>query len=313
MKVLLPEDAPRAYLEPVPEEVELVSVPAAGPLPDGIGDARFLVVSSDLAGRLRELLPRLPELEVVQTIYAGVEWLLPLAPPGVTVCNASGAHDVAVAEWVVAAILASEKRLPDFVDRQREGRWDPGVNPVTAGGEPRLLDDVEGKTVLIVGHGSIGRAVEARLAPFGCRVLGVALHARPGVHTPDALPALLPAADVVVLLLPLTPETERIADAGFLARMRAGALLVNAARGPLVDTAALEDALRAGRLRAVLDVTEPEPLPSDHSLWSAPNVLITPHVAGASTRWLERVYRLVGEQVRRRARGEPLANVRTLY
>jgi phosphoglycerate dehydrogenase-like enzyme len=313
VKVLLPDDAPRVELEPVPAGVTLERLPAAGPLPSRIEDAGFLVVSAEIAPRLPELIPLLPTLEVLQTLYAGVEWLLPLAPPGATVCNASGVHDVPVAEWILAAILAMEKRLPEFLQRQREGLWDTEVNPVTAGGEPRLLDELAGKTVVVLGHGSIGRALEERLRPLGCDVVGVARRPRPGVRGQEDLPDVLPEADIVVLLLPLTEETARIVDGEFLARMRTSALLVNAARGPLVDTEALEHALRAGQVRAALDVTDPEPLPQDHSLWSAPNVVITPHVAGASHRWLARAYRFVGDQIRRWALGEPLANVRTLY
>src|SRR4029077_2902446 len=130
--------------------------------------------------------------------------------------------------------------------------------------------DLEGAAVLILGHGSIGRAVERRLEPFGARVTGVARRARDGVHGMDELPGLLGEADVVVVLLPLTPLTRGMVDAGFLAAMREGALLVNAARGPIVDTGALLDAVRSGRISCALDVTDPEPLPDGHPLWSTP-------------------------------------------
>ncbi len=164
--------------------------------------------------------------------------------------------------------------------------------------------------MLILGYGAIGHAVAARLTPFGVRVVGIARQARADTQPPEALPRLLPEADAVVLLLPLTPETERTVDAAFLARMKKGALLINAGRGRLVDTAALLDALQAGRIRAALDVTDPEPLPADHPLWQAPNVLITPHIAGSTVRWQQRAYRLAGEQLRRYAAGQPLLNVR---
>lgn len=314
VSVLVPETALREQLEPVPASVELVPVPEAGSLPDRAHRAELLVVSHELSPRLPELV-RLPALHVVQTLSAGVDWLLPLVPDGLRVCNASGVHDGPVSEWVAAVVLAMERRLRAFWELQREGRWDEDVNSATATGPSAVgrIDDLEGKLVLVLGHGSIGRALEARLRPFGVRVVGVARHARPGVRTLDELPALLPLADVVVLLLPLTPESEGLVDERFLARMQDGALLVNAARGAIVDTEALERELRAGRLRAALDVTDPEPLPPGHSLWTAPNVLVTPHVAGSTTRWLERAYRFVGDQLRRYAAGEPLANVRSDY
>jgi phosphoglycerate dehydrogenase-like enzyme len=165
--------------------------------------------------------------------------------------------------------------------------------------------------VLVLGYGSIGRAVATRLAPFGVRAVGIARRAREGVEPPEALARLLPEADAVVVLLPHTPETDRLVDAAFLARMKPGAILINAARGRIVHTEALVQALHARRVRAALDVTDPEPLPPDHPLWRAPNVLITPHVAGAVARWRARAHRFAGEQIRRYAAGQPLLNVRS--
>ncbi|GAB5603346.1 2-hydroxyacid dehydrogenase [Thermus sp. FJN-A] len=238
------------------------------------------------------------EVRVVQTLSAGVDWILPLIPEGVVLCDGSGIHDAPVAEWVVMALLALWKDLPGFLEAQKEGRW-----------APKRLSDLEGKVVLLLGYGSIGRAVEARLKAFGVEVLPVAKHARPGVYTPQDLPHLLPRADAVVVLLPLTPETRGLVDRGFLARMKEGALLLNAGRGPVVDLEALREALGMGRVRAFLDVTDPEPLPEDHPLWRAPGVLITPHVAGLSEGFHRRAARFLGEQVGRYLRGEPLLNV----
>lgn len=306
MRIVLPEGAARDALEPLPPELELILVSPAGALPAAAQEAEVLVLGDGLERRLDELLPRMPRLRLVQTVYAGIEWLLPRVPRGVTVCNASGVHDGPVAEWVVGAILAMERRLLHFLQRQREGTWADEQDR----GE---IDDLAGRTVLVLGYGSIGRAVEERLRPFGARVVGVARRARTGVYGRSALPELLPQADVVVLLLPLTPETERIVDERFLQLMKEDALLVNAARGALVDTDVLVAALAAGRVRAALDVTDPEPLPAGHALWRAPGVLITPHVAGASKRWRERAYVFVGDQLRRYAAGEPLLNVRTDY
>jgi len=141
------------------------------------------------------------------------------------------------------------------------------------------------------------------------RTIGIARHAREDAEAPEALFRLLPEADAVVLLAPLTPQTKGSVDARFLGRMKEGALLINAARGAIVDTDALVDALRAGHIRAALDVTDPEPLPPEHPLWRTPNVIITPHIAGSVTRWRSRAYRLAGEQLRRYVAGEPLLNV----
>jgi phosphoglycerate dehydrogenase-like enzyme len=162
---------------------------------------------------------------------------------------------------------------------------------------------------MILGYGSIGAALEARLAPFEVELIRVARHARRGVHSVDDLESLLPRAGIVVVLLPLTRATTGLLDGGMLERMREGALLVNAARGQILDTAALLEQVRSHRLRAALDVTDPEPLPPDHPLWNEPGVLITPHFAGDTLAAERRAFALVGEQVRRYVRGEPLANV----
>ena len=248
------------------------------------------------------LLPRLPALRTVQTLTAGTDDVLPHLPPGVTACNARGLHDASTAELAMALVLASLRGIPGFVRNQRDGVWDQSF-------QPALAD----RTVLIVGYGSIGAALEDRLLPFECRVERVARKPRESVHGPvhglDDLPGLLPAADVVVLLTPLTPETRHLAGTEFLARMKRDALLVNMSRGPVVDTAALLAEVESGRLRAALDVTDPEPLPADHPLWRAPGVLITPHVGGPSSAFLPRALRLLRAQLLRAHAGEPLANV----
>ena len=176
-----------------------------------------------------------------------------------------------------------------------------------------LGDDLAGKTVLIVGYGSIGVAIEARLAPFGVNIVRVARSPRkePQVFAVGELRKLLPEADVVVAIVPLTAETRGLIGAAELALMKPGALLVNAARGPVVVTDALVEALQQNRLRAVLDVTDPEPLPAGHPLWSAPNCMITPHVGGSTPEFIHRAFRFGAEQVRRFIAGEELENVVT--
>jgi phosphoglycerate dehydrogenase-like enzyme len=251
--------------------------------------------------RVTRGLDALPNLKVVQTRSAGVDWIVDLVPDGVTLCSARGARDVAMAEWVLWAILADVKASRTAAEQQAARDW-----------THLDLGDLCGARVLILGHGSIGVAVEERLAPLAvAEVVRVARRARDGVHAIDDLAGLLPGADVVVNLLPATPQTRGLLGAELLGAMRPGALFVNAGRGATVDTAALLGQLQGGRLRAVLDVVEPEPLPPDHPLWSAPNLILTPHSAGDTPGAERAAWRLAGEQLRRYAAGEPLRNVVT--
>ena len=242
----------------------------------------------------------MPNLRVVQTLTAGFDRVRPHVPAGAVLCNARGAHDASTAEWVVGAAIAAIRQFPYFATEQAAGRW-----------SYRFTGTLAGTTVLIVGYGSIGQAVERRLAGFDVQVRRVARSAREGVSPASELAGLLTDADVVVLLAPVTEETRGMVDAAFLSRMKDGALLVNAARGGLVVTDDLVAEVSSGRLAAAMDVTDPEPLPPGHPLWSLPNVFITPHV-GASTPYSERqASRLVRAQSERYLLGQPLANVIT--
>ncbi|HEY7952688.1 MAG TPA: 2-hydroxyacid dehydrogenase [Solirubrobacteraceae bacterium] len=287
----------RSFAEPLPAEVELHLIPEGSPPPPAIREAEFLVPPYD-ARPVLELLGQMPRLKVVQAISAGTEWLLPWVPEGVTVCSARGTRDTAVAEWVLSAILAMEKRLPEFVRRQAQHAW-----------SHELLQELAGKRALVVGYGSIGRCVAEKLTALGVDVAPVASTARAGVYGTESLPQLLGTAEIVVLTVPLTPQTHHLIDERMLSGITPGALLVNAARGAVVDTDALLAHLQAGRMRAALDVTDPEPLPREHPLWDAPNLLLTPHLAGDSPQAEERVYRFIGEQIRSYAAGGPLRNV----
>ncbi|MEU1084088.1 2-hydroxyacid dehydrogenase [Streptomyces sp. NPDC005908] len=251
-------------------------------------------------------LPRMRSVRVVQTLSAGTDHVQPGLkdlPAGVRLCNARGVHEASTAELALTLILASLRGIPDFVRAQDRGEWRGGFRPALAD-----------RNVLIVGYGSIGAAIEDRLAPFElARVARVARSARTTergpVHPLTELPSLLPEADVVVLSTPLTDSTRHLVDAGFLARMKDGALLVNVARGPVVDTKALLTELESGRLTAALDVTDPEPLPADHPLWRAPGVLVSPHVGGPTSAFLPRAKRLLRDQLRRYVNREELGNV----
>jgi phosphoglycerate dehydrogenase-like enzyme len=267
----------------------------------------------------RRQLPHFRGLQLVQSLMAGVDRLQQLLPPEVILCDAKGVHDAPTAEWALAVILAMQKHLPFYVALQQQEEWggrrqaaelDPTAHALPAGlRSPALVDEMEVKTVLIVGYGSIGSAIESRLKPFGSQILRVARRAREGVASVSQLDELLPQADIVVLITPLTAETLHLMNADRIAKLKRGALLVNAARGQLVDTDALTQALVDGRIRAAIDVTDPEPLPAGHPLWKAPNLLITPHIAGASAQFLKRALTLASEQAQRFARGEPLINV----
>jgi phosphoglycerate dehydrogenase-like enzyme len=243
-------------------------------------------------------LDKLPGLRVVQVLSAGVDWIADHVPAGVTLCSARGARDRAMAEWVVAAILADAKQARACAELQARREWDPVK-----------VQDASGLQVLVLGHGSIGREVERMLAPFDCEIVGVARRARDGVHGADELHDLLPSADVVVNLLPLTEATRASFAARELAAMPDDALYINAGRGGTTDTDALIAALHEGRIRAVLDVVDPEPLPAEHPLWRAPNVMISPHSAGDTPGAERAAWALAAEQVRRYAAGETLENV----
>ncbi len=298
MRVLVPTTAGAELLGRLPAGVDVAVWDGAGEPPAPAGDVEMLVPAFPAGATGAQALSRLPRLRVVQTLTAGVDAFVGRLPDGVLLCDARGVHDPSTAEWVLTATLAALHEFPRFARAQAAGRWDYANTDV-----------LFGKRVLIVGYGSIGAAVERRLAPFEVVVARVARSARDGVDAVTDLPALLPHADVVVLVVPMTPQTRGLVDARFLARLPDGALVVNAARGPVLDTDALLAELSAGRLRAALDVTDPEPLPAGHPLWSAPGLLLTPHVAGSTTIFQPRAYRLVREQIERYVAGRPLINV----
>jgi len=267
-------------------------------LPDSADQVEFVVLPMGVKPEIIRKISALPSLKTIQILSAGADHVLPHIPAHITLCNARGAHTPATAELTVGLIVASLREFSRFAVAQHDGRWAPAPTA-----------SVAGKHVLIVGYGDIGAAVERRLAGWEVTIERVARHARDGVHPMGELPRLLKDADVVVILVPVTAETIHLVNAEFLENMKDGALLVNAARGVIVDTVALLEELTAGRIRAALDVTDPEPLPEGHPLWRAPGLLLTPHVGGAVGETRERAYQVVSEQLVRLATGQPLGNI----
>ncbi|RJK98217.1 2-hydroxyacid dehydrogenase [Vallicoccus soli] len=301
--VLLP--VPPGELGDLPGSLEVRVWDGSGPAPEDLSDVAFYVPPYMAGSGAVDVVARMPALEVVQTLTAGVEQVRGAVPEGVVLCNARGLHDASTAELAVALALGALRGFPGFVRAAGRGEWAPEHR--------RSLAD---RTVLVLGYGSIGAAVERRLAGFEvAEVLRVARRAREAeagpVHAFGDLDGLLPRAEVVVVVVPLTDETRGLLDARRLALLPDGAVVVNVARGPVLATDALLAELRSGRLLAGLDVTDPEPLPADHPLWSAPGLLLSPHVGGNTTAMLPRARRLLREQLGRWAAGEPLANVVT--
>ncbi|MGI8692546.1 MAG: 2-hydroxyacid dehydrogenase [Geodermatophilaceae bacterium] len=296
--VLVSLERGRDLLGDLPVQVRVEVWDGTGSVPSSARSAQFWVPPFLSGADMSRAYTELPDLRVVQLLSAGAENFVQGVPDGVVLCNARGAHTGPTAEWVVAAMLSSYRMFPRFHAAQLEGRWDHTVN-----------EELAGRRVLIVGAGDIPDRVRRMLDGFDVAVEVVGRTAREGVHGEDELPALLPEFDVVVLLVPLTDATRGMADAGFLARMRDGALLVNAARGPVVVTDDLVAELASGRLRAAIDVTDPEPLPAGHPLWTVPGLLLTPHIAGSVPGATPRAYAVARQQLLRFLAGGELRNV----
>lgn len=245
-----------------------------------------------------ELIGQMPNLEVVQLLTVGFDAALEYVPENVTLCNAVGVHDASTAELAVALVLASLRGIDDFARAMPRGEW-------IHDRRSSLVD----RKVIIIGAGGVGRAIANRLIPFEAEVTLVAKSQRPGVVSISELPSLLPKVDIVILAVPLDGHTTGLVDDAFLSRMRDGALLVNVARGGVVDTAALLRHVQQGRIRAALDVTDPEPLPPEHPLWRTPGVLVSPHVGGDSSAFIPRAKRLVESQISRWLSGNLLEHV----
>jgi len=317
LRVGYPATVPAEFLSAFPSEVELVALPdepsAITPIDVWIPDP--------YTPKALKVWPHLTGVKLVLSMMAGTEWIRPTVGPDVLICSGRGAHSPSTAEWTLTAILTMLKHVPFYVEVQQQGIWkrrfEMPARYATLSGDQRplyppvLQEELTGKRVLLIGHGSIGQQIERLLAPFDVELTRVARTARtePRVHAISELDTLLPHAEIVILILPLTPESKHLISTRQLERMPQGALLINAARGGVVDTDALVTALHSGRIRAAVDVTDPEPLPENHPLWSAPNLFITPHVAGSTPQFSKRALQVAAAELRRYMAGEPLQNL----
>lgn len=286
-------------LAPLPAGVEVIVWPMDAAAPR----ERFDMVVPPYMS-MAQVLERLDGVEVglVQGQSIGFEGVADILPEGLRFANASSVHEASTAELAVALTLAAQRGIPSFVRAQERGEW-----------LPAFADSLADRRVLLLGYGGVGKAIAARLAGFEVEITAVASRARDVDGVPvrgvDELPALLPSADIVIVSLPGGDATRGLVDDAFLSALPDGALVVNVGRGPIIDTTALVDHAGRGRIRAALDVTDPEPLPADHPLWSSPGVLIVPHVGGASSAMRPRIARLVATQIERLLAGEQPVNV----
>ena len=305
--VSVPSEPVRAALGDVGADVTVIAWnPAEDECPDGAAAEISVACIEHYSGgrRVFDRLAQLPRLEVVQIPSAGYEHALPFVPPGVALANARGVHDSRVAEFAVGMALAHYRLMPRFWDAQSRGEWEPEY----------FNENLADKRALVVGYGSIGSAIGARLRAMEVDVEGVARTARTAedgttVHAIADVRRELPRFDLVVVVTPHNTETDKLVGADFLAAMADGALLINVGRGKCVDTDALLAELDAGRLCAALDVTDPEPLPAGHPLFSAPGCTIYPHISGGTPTTDRRYVGLVRRQIEAMRAGRPFENV----
>jgi len=297
--VSVPDAGLANLLEDRPDDVEVITWDMTGPPPVATIDIVVppYMVGPHVLAQLAFVTARL-----VQSPMLGYDGVAEVLPPGQVYANAASVHETSTAELTLALILASQRGIPDFVRSAERGKWERVWRP-------SLAD----RTVLLVGYGGVGKAIEDRLVPFETRVVRVARTARHDhrgeIHAMDELFELLPLADVVVVGVPLNEETTHLIDDSFLSRMQDGSLLVNIARGRVADTEAILAHAQSGRLRFALDVTDPEPLPDGHPLFALSNVLISPHVGGATSAALPRLAKLLRHQIERMQDGEEPLNV----
>ena len=298
LQVSLPDQKLLDALEPA-AGVEFFVWDFSGPAP---ADRFDIVVPPYMRGP--EVLAALESVEIglIQSQSIGYDGVADVLPAGCLFANAAGVHETSTAELALGMMIASQRGMADFARNQATGTWDNSQRP-------SLAD----RRVLLVGYGGVGKAIESRLLPFETHVTRMASREREDssgkIFGIDSLFEQLPLHEIVVVSVPLSEQTQQLVDAKFLAAMPDGALLVNVARGPVADTDALLAETSSGRLRAALDVTDPEPLPAGHPLWTTPGVLITPHVGGASSAMFPRMVRLIKQQIGLMLDGKEPVNV----
>ena len=244
-----------------------------------------------------EIIPKMKNIKTVHYSQAGYEDILKHIPEGVVLCNASGLHDVSTSELAIGLTIASRRGFAEFMDNQKKGIWHRTRKPA-------LADSHVG----IIGYGHIGKRIASLLEMFETKVTAFNKTGKDGAHKISEFDTFLPELDVIILILPLTKESQNFMSADRLKRMKNGATLINVARGAIVDTDALVAELHTGRITAGLDVTDPEPLPPGHPLWSAPNLIISPHVGGDSAAFDPRARKMVEEQLIRISENRALLN-----
>ena len=282
---------------PFPSDVKITPSDDLTKISDEILNSADYIVIPYLqdSDEIASVLKRLNNKCILQTLTAGFNHITPYLPRGVVLCNAVGVHDDSTSELAVLLTLSVLREIPRLVDGQKQQVWDQFFS-----------ESLADKKVLLIGYGGVGKAVERRLLPFGCQVTPVATFARDNVKSIEQISELIPTADVIILTVPLTPLTQGLVDKKFISDMKQNALLVNVARGQVVDTDALLTALLAGKIRAALDVTDPEPLPPGHPLWTAPNCFITPHLGGESDVFTPRARAAIFRQLDLWLSGQPL-------
>jgi phosphoglycerate dehydrogenase-like enzyme len=281
----------------IPQGMKLMQSDGFIPSALQLADIEFYVPSYMGDIKTLEVIAEMKNLKIVHYSQAGYDDILPHIPHNVILCNASGLHDVSTSELAIGLAIASRRGFTQFIDNQRKGLWHRQTKPT-------LADSHVG----IVGYGHIGKRITLLLEKFETKVTPFSRSGNDGAVKISEFDNFLPDLDVIILILPLTHESKHFINADRIKKMKDGATLINVARGAIVDTNALIAELNTGRITAGLDVTDPEPLPEGHPLWSAPNLIITPHVGGDSAAFDPRARKMVEEQLERLAQSKPLLN-----
>ena len=282
----------------IPDSLHVLPISGDLPNQEMLSKITFYVPPYMAGAKALEPISKMTSLHVIQSPNAGVDDVLAILPKGVTLCNAQGVHDASTAELAIGLTISARRGFATFMSNQHKGIWEHARR--------NALADAR---VGIIGMGSIGSLIARQLEAFDVEVIGFSRTGRNSSKSMADFDELLPTLDVVILILPLTQESHHLMNRSRIESMKSGATLVNVARGAVLDTDALIDALNEGRITAGLDVTDPEPLPQGHPLWSAPNVIITPHVGGDSSAFNPRVRALIESQLQRYATGQPLLNI----